>query len=143
MEPWRGELSSIFQVGSVRGAAWSRGRLAPSETQRCEPTRCAPSGGGEEERNLGFPSPRETINPRKIQRHRRSQAPKMQIIPFMNFGVPSLSAEFWLCRAQTESPSCPTKERAGNTSKPGNNEAAVIAQEKGLTGGTHSERQLT
>lgn len=56
-DPWRGGTSSIFQAGSERGAARSRGRLAPSETRRCEPTRSAPSGGGAEERNLGFPSP--------------------------------------------------------------------------------------
>lgn len=54
-EPWRGGMSSISQAGSERGAARSRGRLAPSETRRCEPTRSAQSGGAEE-RNLGFPS---------------------------------------------------------------------------------------
>lgn len=63
-DPWRGGMSSISQAGSERGAARSRGRLAPSETRRCEPTHSAPSGGGAGERNLGFPSRREPINPK-------------------------------------------------------------------------------
>lgn len=57
-------MSSIFQAGSERGAARSRGRLAPSETRRCELKHSAPSGGGAEGRNLGFPSRREPINPK-------------------------------------------------------------------------------
>lgn len=62
-EPWRGGMSSISRVGSERGAAWSCGRLPPSETRHCEPTRSVPSGGAEE-RNLGFPSRWERINPK-------------------------------------------------------------------------------
>lgn len=41
----------------------------------------------------------------------------MQIILFMNFELPSHWAEFWLYGVETESPSCPTKERAGDASK--------------------------
>lgn len=58
-------MSSIFPAGSVRGAARSRGRRAPSVKRRCEPKRSAQSGGGAEERNLGFPSRgEEPINPK-------------------------------------------------------------------------------
>lgn len=64
-EPWRGGLSSISQAGNEPGAARWRGRPAPSGKRRCEPARSAPSGGGAEERNLGFPSRREEpINPK-------------------------------------------------------------------------------
>lgn len=55
-DPWKGGMSNISRAGSERGAARIRVRLAPSETRRCEPRRSAPSGGGAEERNLGFPS---------------------------------------------------------------------------------------
>lgn len=63
-DPWRGGMSSISRADSVRDAVRSRGRLAPSETRRCEPGRSAPSGGGAEERILGFPFRWEPINPK-------------------------------------------------------------------------------
>lgn len=64
-DPWRGGTSSISPAGSERDVEQSRVRLAPSEKRRREPARSAQSGGGAEERNLGFPSRREQpINPK-------------------------------------------------------------------------------
>lgn len=104
-DPWRGGMSSISPAGSERGAARSRGRLAPSETRRCEPARSAPSGGGAEERNLGFPSRWEPINPKsKVKsggteglRHPDANNPFYELrAPLALSGVLALQGRNWV-----------------------------------------------
>lgn len=105
-DPWRGGLSSISPAESERGAARSRGRLAPSEKRRCAPTRSAQSGGGAEERNLGFPSRREEpINPKsKVKsggteglKHPDANNPFYELrVPLALSGVLALQGRNWV-----------------------------------------------